>query len=103
MEFLKEGDCYQINLSKQYKTIVDGDSWQFYKVFRNLNKSRYMAFLDFKDFEILSGSPERFIQVRDSDVVTRPIKGTKGRDKDPLQDQKNAEALKNQSKINRKI
>ena len=53
MEFLKEGDCYQINLSKQYKVKVDGDSWQFYKVFRNLNKSRYMAFLDFKDFEIL--------------------------------------------------
>ena len=62
-----------------------------------------MAFLDFKDFEILSGSPERFIQVRDDDVVTRPIKGTKGRDKDPDQDKKNAEALKNQSKINQKI
>ena len=94
MEYLKEGDCYQINLSKQYKAIVDGDSWQFYKVFRNLNKSRYMAFLDFKDFEILSGSPERFIQARDNHVVTRPIKGTKRRDKDPIQDQKNAEALK---------
>ena len=53
-----------------------------------------MAFLDFKDFEILSGSPERFIQVRDDDVVTRPIKGTKRRDKDPYQDKKNAEALK---------
>jgi para-aminobenzoate synthetase component 1 len=94
MEFLKEGDCYQINLSKQYKVLVDGDSWQFYKVFRNLNKSRYMAFLDFNDFEILSGSPERFIQVRDDDVVTRPIKGTKARNKDPQQDQINAEALK---------
>ena len=98
MGFLKEGDCYQINLSKQYKAIVDGDSWQFYKVFRNLNKSRYMAFLDFKDFEILSGSPERFIQVRDDNVVTRPIKGTKGRDKDPDQDKKNAESLKNSIK-----
>ena len=53
-----------------------------------------MAFLDFNDFEILSGSPERFIQVRDDDVVTRPIKGTKVRDKDPQQDKKNAEALK---------
>jgi len=94
MEFLKEGDCYQINLSKQYKALVDGDSWEFYKVFRNLNKSRYMAFLDFKDFEILSGSPERFIQVRDDNVVTRPIKGTKGRDKDPHQDKKNAQILK---------
>ena len=94
MEYLKEGDCYQINLSKQYKVLVDGDSWQFYKVFRNLNKSRYMAFLDFSDFEILSGSPERFIEVRDDDVVTRPIKGTKARDKDPQQDQINAEALK---------
>ena len=94
MEFLKEGDCYQINLSKQYKVLVDGDSWQFYKVFRNLNKSRYMAFLDFSDFEILSGSPERFIEVRDDDVVTRPIKGTKARNKDPQQDQINAEALK---------
>jgi para-aminobenzoate synthetase component 1 len=94
MSYLEEGDCYQINLSKQYKALVDGDSWQFYKTFRNLNKSRYMAYLDFKDFEILSGSPERFIQVSNDVVITRPIKGTKGRNKDPGRDRKNALALK---------
>lgn len=94
MDYLKEGDCYQINLSKQYKVLVEGDSWQFYKIFRNSNKSRYMAYLDFKDFQILSGSPERFIQVRGNAVNTRPIKGTIGRDKNHDRDKKNALALK---------
>ena len=94
MDYLKEGDCYQINLSKQYKVLVEGDSWQFYKIFRNSNKSRYMAYLDFTDFEILSGSPERFIQVRGNEVNTRPIKGTIGRDKNHDRDKKNALALK---------
>ena len=94
MDYLKEGDCYQINLSKQYKVLVEGDSWQFYKIFRNSNKSRFMAYLDFKDFEILSGSPERFIQVRGNAVNTRPIKGTIGRDKNHDRDKKNALALK---------
>lgn len=94
IDFLKEGDCYQINLSKQYKVQVEGDSWQFYKKFRNSNKSRYMAFLDFSDFEIISGSPERFIQVKNNEVNTRPIKGTTGRHKDLVVDQKKAQALR---------
>lgn len=53
-----------------------------------------MAFLDFSDFEIISGSPERFIQVRNNEVNTRPIKGTTGRHKDPVIDQKNAQNLR---------
>ena len=53
-----------------------------------------MAFLDFSDFEIISGSPERFIQVRNNKVNTRPIKGTIGRHKDPVVDQKNAQDLR---------
>ena len=81
MNYIKAGDCYQINLSKKFVVDTEGDSWQFYKKFRDINKSPFMAYLLYDDFDILSGSPERFIKVKDGIVSTRPIKGTKARGK----------------------
>ena len=68
-----------VNLSKKFVVDTEGDSWQFYKKFRDINKSPFMAYLLYDDFDILSGSPERFIKVKDGIVSTRPIKGTKAR------------------------
>ena len=98
MNYIKAGDCYQINLSKKFVVDTEGDSWQFYKKFRDINKSPFMAYLLYDDFDILSGSPERFIKVKDGIVSTRPIKGTKARGKDKFLDQKNADELSNSIK-----
>ena len=91
--YIKEGDCYQVNLSQKYKVSTSGDSWIFYKKFRDINKSPYMAYLSYDDFEIMSGSPEQFIQSRNKNITTRPIKGTRGRDSNPVKDKANLEEL----------
>ena len=91
--YIKEGDCYQVNLSQKYNISTSGDSWVFYKKFRGVNKSPYMAYLEYDDFEIMSGSPEQFIQSRNKNVITRPIKGTRARDNDPVKDKENLEEL----------
>ena len=91
--YIKEGDCYQVNLSQKYKVSTSGDSWKFYKKFRGINKSPYMAYLSYDDFEIMSGSPEQFIQSRNKNITTRPIKGTRARDNDPVKDKANLKEL----------
>ena len=91
--YIREGDCYQVNLSQKFNVSTRGDSWVFYKKFRGLNKSPYMAYLAYDDFEIMSGSPEQFIQSRNRAVITRPIKGTRARNSDPVCDKNNLEEL----------
>jgi len=98
MSYINAGDCYQINLSKKFEVDTAGDSWYFYKKFRDINKSPFMAYLLYDDFEILSGSPERFIKSQDGIVTTRPIKGTRARGGDKELDKKNANELLNSIK-----
>ena len=98
MSYINAGDCYQINLSKKFEVNTEGDSWHFYKKFRDVNKSPFMAYLLYDDFEILSGSPERFIKSKDGIVTTRPIKGTRARGLNNELDKKNAHELLNSVK-----
>ena len=98
MNYINAGDCYQINLSKKFEVNTEGDSWNLYKKFRNINKSPFMAYLLYDDFEILSGSPERFIKSQDGIVTTRPIKGTRARGGNKELDKKNANELLNSVK-----
>ena len=98
MKYINAGDCYQINLSKKFEVNTQGDSWCFYKKFRDINKSPFMAYLLYDNFEILSGSPERFIKSKDGIVTTRPIKGTRARANNKELDKKNAKELLNSVK-----
>jgi para-aminobenzoate synthetase component 1 len=93
LAFIKAGDCYQINISNKYHAQCEGCSWTGYKKLRTINRSPFMAYLHHEDFDVLCGSPERFIQSIDGHVETRPIKGTEPRDPNHLIDQENAERL----------
>ncbi len=77
--YIREGDCYQVNLAQRFNVSVEGDSWQAYQMLRTINPSPFSAYLNYKDFQILSNSPERFLSVHDQIVETKPIKGTRPR------------------------
>lgn len=96
--YIQAGDCYQINLAQRFAVSVEGDAWQAYDKFRQLSKAPFMAYLQVEDeqgqpFQVLSMSPERFLQVIDNKVETRPIKGTRPRYQDVEQDRQVAQAL----------
>jgi para-aminobenzoate synthetase component 1 len=93
LSFIKEGDVYQINISNKYIVSCEGNSWTGYKKLREINRAPFMAYFHFDDFDILCGSPERFIQSHSQRVETRPIKGTEPRDINPIKDKENAEKL----------
>lgn len=82
-DYIDAGDCYQVNLAQRFHASVEGDSWVAYKKLRDISPAPFMAYmqLPFKDafIQVLSNSPERFVQVIGDHVETRPIKGTRPR------------------------
>lgn len=74
-----EGDCYQVNLTKRFSAMVAGDAWLTYRYLRESSPAPYGAFFNMPFAQVLSNSPESFIQCRDREVVTSPIKGTRPR------------------------
>ncbi len=96
--YLEEGDCYQVNLAQRFCSPCSGDPWTAYKVLRKLNTAPFAAYLNFPVVQILSSSPERFLKVVDGEVETKPIKGTRPRNTDPVEDEALKQALSNSKK-----
>ncbi|RVU37673.1 aminodeoxychorismate synthase component I [Rheinheimera riviphila] len=93
-QYLQSGDCYQINLAQRFSATYQGDEWQAYLALRETNAAPFSAFLRLKQGVVLSISPERFLELKQRLVETKPIKGTKPRFADPVLDQQSAEALR---------
>ncbi|GJL78220.1 MAG: para-aminobenzoate synthase [Nitrospinaceae bacterium] len=86
-KYIEEGDIYQANLSQRFATAYKGDPFDLFLHLRSLNPSPFSGFLKFKDFSIVSSSPERLVKVNNFNVETRPIAGTRPRSDDPVKDQ----------------
>ena len=96
--YLLSGDCYQINLAQRFSANYTGDEWQAYLTLEAENGAPFSGFIRLKQGAILSVSPERFLQLRDGLIETKPIKGTRPRSKNTVQDNANAVALQNAEK-----
>ncbi len=92
--YITEGDCYQINLAQRFSARAEGDAWYAYQYLRKISAAPFMAYMNFPQCKVLSGSPERFLQLVGQHVETRPIKGTRPRAKDAKLDNQNAAELK---------
>lgn len=84
--YLKEGDCYQVNLSQRFAASCSGDPWGAYRLLREMNSAPFSAYLNFPEVQILSSSPERFLKLINGQVETKPIKGTRPRKAYPASD-----------------
>ena len=91
--YIREGDCYQVNLAQRFSIAVAGDSWSIYRQLRQSNPSPYACFFRLEQGCILSTSPERFISVANEQVETKPIKGTIRRSVYAYEDKALAEQL----------
>jgi para-aminobenzoate synthetase component 1 len=96
--YILDGDCYQVNFAQRFSVAAEGDPWQAYKGLRQLNASPFAAYLNTPQCQVLSSSPERFLELRSARVETKPIKGTAPRGEDPIEDIMLAELLKNSTK-----
>ena len=97
--YIQSGDCYQVNFAQRFQADCQGDPWPAYCALRRACPTPFSGFMTLPDNNaLLSLSPERFVQVSNRKVETRPIKGTRPRSKDMAQDAAYAAELLNSPK-----
>jgi para-aminobenzoate synthetase component I len=102
-EYIARGDIYQVNLSQRFQCGIHATAVELYRLLREANPAPYCAYLDTGAAQILSSSPECFLNMSDRQVITRPIKGTRARHADPAEDQRIAEELMRSPKDNAEL
>ena len=79
IEYIYAGDLFQANLSQRLLYPQRIDPIALSGRLRHENSAPFAGFVSFDDWAVVSASPERFVCVRDGEVETRPIKGTRQR------------------------
>ncbi|WP_261902740.1 aminodeoxychorismate synthase component 1 [Vibrio fortis] len=97
-EYLLSGDCYQINLAQRFNAQYQGSEWQAYEKLERYNSAPFSGFIRLEDCAILSVSPERFLELKDNTIETKPIKGTRPRSEQAQIDAEYANDLANAEK-----
>jgi len=98
IEYIREGDIYQANISQKFSIQGEFDGFSLFKRLFSINPAPFFAYLNVVGIEIISSSPERFIVCNGNHIETRPIKGTISRGQTPYDDQKNQKILLNSTK-----
>ena len=102
-EYIKAGDCYQINLTQEFKANFTGSLLNKADELWNLTNAPYSGYLKLTEFELLSCSPELFIEFNvNKQIKTRPIKGTMPRYENKEQDLLSKQTLKILKRSSRK-
>ena len=97
-KYIRAGDIYQVNLSQRLATQCELSGWDFFEKLSAVSPAPFSAFLDCGEFQIASSSPEQFLRMSGSHIVTRPIKGTRPRDADATRDAQLAYELQTSAK-----
>ncbi|NMH58457.1 aminodeoxychorismate synthase component I [Alteromonas ponticola] len=96
--YLRAGDCYQVNMAQRFCASYQGSEWDAYMRLQQQNKAPFSVFMRLHENCILSISPERFISVRQTEVESKPIKGTRPRYPDKVKDEASSNSLLNSEK-----
>lgn len=96
--YIRFGDIYQVNLSQRLSASMPLSGWELFQQLGAISPAPFSAYLDCDDFQLASSSPEQFLRMSGSQIVTRPIKGTRPRDPDPTRDAQLAYELQTSSK-----
>ena len=83
-ELIAAGDIYQANLSRQWQASLNDsvESGDVYEALCAANPGPFAGIVRWQDTDVISSSPERLLQVRDGNMSTRPIAGTRPRSDD---------------------
>jgi para-aminobenzoate synthetase component 1 len=91
--YIAAGDVFQVNLSLRQSRPLKVHPLSIYAALRRINPSPYMGYLHFPDLQVVCGSPEQLIRLKDGRLNTRPIAGTRPRGSTQLEDRRLAREL----------
>jgi para-aminobenzoate synthetase component 1 len=93
-ESIRQGDAYQLCLTNEITAAVRPDPLALYLAVRASNASHHGGYLRIGGVALLSASPERFLRVDAAGAVeTKPIKGTRPRGANAVDDERLREEL----------
>lgn len=88
---IRDGEVFQVVPSQRFDVACSASPFDVYRVLRTLNPSPYMYYFQLqdaagKDFAVVGASPESLVAVRDDEVMTFPIAGSRPRGATPEED-----------------
>lgn len=87
MDYMVAGDIYVANMTRQLEIHSAKSPVDVFLSLRKNNPSPFGAYINYEDFQIVSASPERLLQIQNGIIETRPIKGTRKRGANAAEDQ----------------
>ena len=100
LDYIQHGHIYQANLT--YRMHISNHlncPWTVFEHISREHKTPFAAFLNTPNFQVLSFSPERFVQAQKKQILVQPMKGTRPRcPNNWKQDQKLGQELLNSQK-----
>lgn len=96
---IHKGDIYEMNFCQEF--YAEGaviDPLQAYLKLNEVSEPPFSAFCRFGDRYLISASPERYLKKEGSTLISQPIKGTRQRGLDEIEDQR----LKNELQTDEK-
>lgn len=108
-DYIKEGDVFQVNLSRYWQTSINNNVQDtakegfskimasLYKLLSQVNPAPFSGLACFSDKQgragIISSSPERLLKVKNNQLESRPIAGTRPRSESLAEDLRLIEEL----------
>jgi len=94
LELIRSGEIYQVNLARRFSLRVDGQAQDLLALLCPLGLTRCAVALEWPGLTVAAATPELFLKLcPDRSVVTSPIKGTRPRAADALEDAALARSL----------
>lgn len=76
LQLIENGIAEQVNYTIPFEADFFGNSYAYYERLKAAQRSKYCAYLQFDEFDILSVSPELFFSLDNGTVTVKPMKGT---------------------------
>lgn len=96
---IAKGDAYQLCLTNQLTVETSSNPFAVFLELRLANPAPYSSFIRLGDVSIVSSSPEQFLRVTESGLLSsKPIKGTRKRSSDEAEDHRLIEELRTNEK-----
>lgn len=70
------GYFYQLNYTLPFQANFDGNEWGIFKHYHKLFSGDFHALLPDETYSVISLSPELFLEKKNKELTTKPIKGT---------------------------
>ncbi len=95
INYILDGDIFEANISQRFRIELPSDFsvFKLYEKLRRLNPAPFSAYVHLANTILVSASPERFLKLINKEVETRPIKGTRPRGTNQIEDDAFAKEL----------